>query len=211
MTFYGRYGLGDSIWCDECGLKIEDVKGNPKDIEWQYNNLKTPLLYNWEKRGYRFKKYENYEKIFKQGGPNTSTNANVIRYSDVLLMRAEALIRKSNPDIVKAMGLINKVRERVGAFPYTKSYSVSQAFEILKRERHLELCGEQVRWKDLVRWGDAKDILNRELNEQYNVDELGNRLPDKIYFQDKHVLFPIPQSEKDVNPEVANDVLNDWN
>jgi hypothetical protein len=30
-------------------------------------------------------------------------------------------------------------------------------------------------------------------------------------FQDKHVLFPIPNVEKDYNPNVANNIANDWN
>jgi hypothetical protein len=30
-------------------------------------------------------------------------------------------------------------------------------------------------------------------------------------FRAKNVLLPIPQNEKDLNPNVANDVTDDWN
>ncbi len=207
-TFYGRYGLGDSTWCDNAGFTPEDVQALPvDDVEKSLGN--GVLLYNWEKRGYRFKKYQNYEKIFKENSPESNNNSKVIRYADVLLMRAEALIMDNK--VSEGMALINRVRERVGAFTITGVSGQTEAMEILKRERHLELCGEQVRWRDLVRWGDAKTVLNQELNAQYNVDENGNPLPTKVFFQDKHVLFPIPQQEKDVNTVILDDIANDWN
>ncbi len=201
-TFYGRYGLGDSTWCDLAGFTPEDVENLAiDDVE---KSLGTGvLLYNLEKRGYRFKKYQNYEKIFKEELPESENNGKVIRYADVLLMRAEALIMGNK--ISEGMALINRVRERVGAFTINDVSGQAEAMEILKRERHLELCGEQVRWRDLIRWGDAKTVLNKELNDQYN--DGGN----KVFFQDKHVLFPIPQSEKDVNTVILDDISNDWN
>ena len=72
--------------------------------------------------------------------------------------------------------------------------------EYLKLERTLELAGEQTRFRDLIRWGDAKTVLNAELSEQYGV---------ATYFQDKHVLFPIPQQERDANKAIV--VTGDWN
>jgi hypothetical protein len=202
-TFYGRYGLGDSTWCDLAGFTPEDVEALPiDDVE---KSLGTGvLLYNLEKRGYRFKKYQNYEKIFKEQVPESENNGKVIRYADVLLMRAEALIM--NGDVNGGMALINRVRQRVGAFAINGVGGQAEAMEILKRERHLELCGEQTRWRDLVRWGDAKTILNKELNDQYN--DGGNKV---FFVENKHELFPIPQNEKDVNTEILDDIADDWN
>lgn len=202
-TFYGGDGLGDDTWCDDCGYTPEEVQDlNIDDVE---KSLGTGVLkYNLEKRGYRFKKYQNYEKIFKEKKPESSNNGKVIRYADVLLMRAEALIMSG--DVGAGMTLINRVRSRVGAFEINGVSGQAEAMEILKRERHLELCGEQHRWRDLVRWGDAKDVLNAELNAQYNEGGSG-----KVFFQGKHVLFPIPQSEKDVNTVILDDIANDWN
>jgi hypothetical protein len=58
-----------------------------------------------------------------------------------------------------------------------------------------------VRYFDLIRWGIAKETLNAERTAD----------GETHLFQDKNVLFPIPQYEKDTNPNVASDIQNDWN
>ncbi len=199
LTFYGTAGVGDDQWCDNCNITTADVPENERNAaEWV--NGKSPLTYDYSSRGYRFKKYQNYEKKFKEGLPEGSNNGKVIRYADVLLMRAEALIMSN--DVAGGLALINTVRQRVGAFEYQNSYPQADAMTLLKRERHLELCGEQTRFRDLVRWGDANQVLNAELSAQYGAGQ---------YYLDKHALFPIPISERDTNPAVDMDIANDWN
>jgi hypothetical protein len=202
-TFYGGNGLGDDQWCDNCNITTANVAANLR-LEGEWDNGASPLHYNLAKRGYRFKKYQNYETKFQEGLPEGDNNGKVIRYADVLLMHAEALIMTGNT--ADGIALINKVRQRVGAFTYAGAYNQAEAMALIKRERHLELCGEQVRFRDLVRWGDAKAVLNAELSAQY--DEPGK---PTTYFFDKHVLFPIPISELDTNPAVRDDVSNAWN
>ena len=68
-------------------------------------------------------------------------------------------------------------------------------------ERQLELCGEQKRYFDLIRWGIAKERINAD-----RLIEDGTQP-----FQDKHLLLPIPIDEKSANPQVAADIKNDWN
>ncbi len=85
---------------------------------------------------------------------------------------------------------------------YGGTYDQAGAMTLLKRERHLELCGEQSRFKDLVRWGDAKAVLNAELSAQYGAGQ---------YFFDKHILFPIPLSERETNVSIVNDITDNWN
>ena len=123
----------------------------------------------------------------------------MIRYADVLLMRAEALIMDNR--IGEALPLINKVRARVNAFEYTDLGNQSEAMQKIKLERRLELCGEQVRWFDLIRWGEAMEVINAEKFAAKGVRP----------FLPKHVLFPIPQEEKDANSLVADDITGDWN
>ena len=153
----------------------------------------------YEDKGYMWKKYQTYEFNEYEGDPNSGINAKVIRYADVLLMRAEALIMDNK--IAEALPLINMVRARVDAFEYTTLGNQQEAMKKIKLERRLELCGEQVRWFDLIRWGEAMKVINEEKFAAKGVRP----------FQEKHVLFPIPQEEKDANSLVANDVVNDWN
>lgn len=103
----------------------------------------------------------------------TSMNRIVLRYADVLLMRAEALAQMG--DNAGAISLVNQIRRRAAQSvalisDYPKKYGVtfkcseytdnSNALEKVKYERRLELAMEAERFFDLVRWGDAKKVLN---------------------------------------------------
>jgi hypothetical protein len=99
--------------------------------------------------------------------------------------------------------LINQVRARAGAIPYPSlGGSQTNAMNILMLERQLELSGEQSRYFDLIRWGVAQQIINAEESVEPG---LGGIQP----FQSKNLLLPIPDIEKDYNPNCA--VNNGWN
>ena len=193
LTFYGQDVMvtGDLYFCEEC--TAADIAKGDAAIQDNGSRLKYPLG-----SGLRWRKYQNYERKFKENVPESSNNGKVIRYADVLLMLAEAQI--NNSKVQQGMQNINKVRARIGAVAYPEGVPKEKAMEYLKLERTLELAGEQSRYRDLVRWGDAKQVLNNELSTQYG---------PATYFQDKHVLFPIPQDEKDTNHAI--EVSNDWN
>ena len=193
LTFYGKDEVvqGDLFYCRECS-ESELAKADAASRDGK--RLIYPLT-----SGLRWRKYQNYERKYKENVPESSNNGKVIRYSDVLLMLAEAQI--NNGKIAEGMAKINRVRERVGAVLYSTGVAKDKAMEYLKLERTLELTGEQHRFRDLVRWGDAKTVLNTELSAQYGT---------ATYFQDKHVLFPIPQQEKDANKAIVIK-SGDWN
>ena len=114
----------------------------------------------------------------------SSMNRIVLRYADVLLMRAEALAQLGQT--AEAITLVNQVRKRaadmanasvVSNYPnkygvryavgmYNGSYSKEEVMEIVKTERRLELAMESERFFDLVRWGDAATVLNRYYSEE---------------------------------------------
>uniref|UniRef100_UPI0032164E0B RagB/SusD family nutrient uptake outer membrane protein n=1 Tax=uncultured Draconibacterium sp. TaxID=1573823 RepID=UPI0032164E0B len=152
-----------------------------------------------ESAGLSWRKYQNLETIPSEPNPSSGINSKIIRFSDVLLLWAEALIEQNK--VTDALPLINRVRARVGAFEYTTLGTQAEAMEKLKHERQLELFGEQQRWFDIVRWDDL-DVLANEKKDYY-----GN----SFSINDKYYLFPIPENEKKYNTEVANDISNDWN
>lgn len=138
----------------------------------------------------------------------TGLNVNLIRLADVYLMAAECLIEGG--DLVKAMGLINKVRERASKLPkkkaaddtdaanyqiglYTAFTDKEHALRAVRFERRLELALEGHRFYDLVRWGIAKEVI-----ESYSAYE-GEYLPAyrDIKFNNFNNYFPIPQSQLD--------------
>ncbi len=182
-TFYGdSISGGQTDYCQSCTTGV--------------------IPYPFASRGYRWLKYEYYDKQPQMGGTYSGINAQVIRYADVLLMLAEAYIQQGNTGS-EPLALINQVRSRpsVNAVPYPTLGDQASAFNILKRERRLELSGEQSRYFDLIRWGIAKETINAERTAE----------GETHLFQDKNVLLPIPQYEKDTNPNIASDVSGDWN
>ena len=185
FVFYGDAASGgDTDYCNKCDKVIP---------------------YDFEQLGYMWRKYEPYELIEKIDGPQSEINTQIIRYSDVLLMIAECNIQQGK--LADALPLINTVRKRVKAFEYTTLGDQTNAFTLLRRERQIELCGEQTRYFDLMRWGLFKAQINTEKNAV--LKEYPSLKSNPV--ADKHLLFPIPMSEKVSNPEVAKDVKDGWN
>lgn len=107
---------------------------------------------------------------------NGNLNATfIIRMAEIYLIAAEADIYLNGGS--KAMGYINKVRQRAGATPLTGSASVRTVLD----ERGRELCGEYCRFYDLKRTGMFKD--NSYLQATH---------PDLArYFKPEYALRPI--------------------
>ena len=140
----------------------------------------------------------------------TSMNRIVLRYADVLLMRAEALAQLGQT--AEAITLINQVRQRaadmatnsvVSGYPvkygvryavgkYSGTYSKEETMQIVKMERRLELALESERFFDLVRWGDAATVLNK-----YYADESlsMNFLEGSSFTANKNEYLPVPYEQ----------------
>ncbi len=141
----------------------------------------------------------------------TAVNQNIIRYSDVLLMAAEADIEMGNAG--DGMALINQVRTRAAASlipgspanylinPYPAGLSQDDARTALRMERKLELSGEGHRMYDLVRWGIAAQELNAYIayESQFIPYYVG-----AVFTANNNEYLPIPQNEIDLQ---GTDVL----
>ena len=115
------------------------------------------------------------------------TNERIYRYADVLLMEAEALNKKNNPDDVSALIYINQVRSRASLDPLNSSGDI--LFEEIKKERRLELAMEGHRLFDLIRWGIAAESMNKHRQDD-GITDIKREFKKGI-----HELFPIPQIE----------------
>ena len=121
----------------------------------------------------------------------------LIRYADVLLMRAEAMAETG--DVDGATQLVNLVRARVN-MPRVEdvegAVNQAQMIDIVRHERRVELALEGLRFMDLKRWGTMEEAFQRASSDPvgpYNPQYLGGRSE----------VFPIPQSEIDVNPNLT--------
>ncbi len=128
-------------------------------------------------------------------------NIQIMRYADVLLMASEANLMAGNQG--KADTYLNMIRNRA------QLANVTATMDAIKTERRLELCFEDVRYQDLIRWGDAKTVLANQ-GKEYPVmasngtvtyKSTGNT-EGKYGFQDKNEFFPFPSTEIQLNKSI---------
>ncbi len=121
------------------------------------------------------------------------------RYADILLMKAEALIMKSSPDLNGAGDIIDRVRARVGLpkLSGTTRGSKESMLEALLKERRLELAFEGQRWFDLVRLDKVESVMNAV----YKKDS--GRIPQDNIFNENSYRLPLPQAVLDQNPNLV--------
>ena len=117
---------------------------------------------------------------------NGPGNIRILRYSDILLLAAEAYNETGNSGL--ALEYLNQVRARARGtnnfiLPDITTTDQVALREIIYGERRVELAMEQQRWFDLARWGRIADVM-APLRPQFKAD--------------RHTLLPIPQSEIDL-------------
>lgn len=140
----------------------------------------------------------------------SSMNRIVFRYADVILMRAEAFAQTG--DLKSALEEVNKIRRRaagstqtIAAYPgkygvkfNCKEYDTNISdkelvIKIVKMERRLELAMECERYFDLVRWGDAANVLREYFTTE---NPKTKNLYDKAAFEtDRNEYLPIPHQQ----------------
>ncbi|MDX1760944.1 MAG: RagB/SusD family nutrient uptake outer membrane protein [Christiangramia sp.] len=120
---------------------------------------------------------------------NSPLNFPVLRYADVLLMKAEALNELGRT--AEAEDYLNMVRDRAGLDDIQAGLNQEDFREAVLHERRIELAFEGQRWFDLI----------RVENGQYGLDFLHSI--GKNNAAQKHLLFPIPQIELDRNPNLT--------
>jgi starch-binding outer membrane protein, SusD/RagB family len=157
-------------------LDIEAYKAAHPDynITYQVAPYKNTGLYNQK---YLPRKGETSGQLEL----NYTNNFRIIRYSDVLLMAAEAYSRSATPNDAKAQEYLNKVRRRAfGDNLHDITATGSALTQAIWDERRLELGMEGDRFFDLVRTGQAKAKLPK-------------------FVVGKNEVFPIPQQEIDIS------------
>ncbi|MDX1636395.1 MAG: RagB/SusD family nutrient uptake outer membrane protein [Balneolaceae bacterium] len=192
------------------------IPGHPfkYDSDWLYSEgwARQPELYGHHST---MKEVQHPDQPGTQSwGPfwGSAKNVDVIRYSDVLLMKAEALIELGRQD--EALPLINMLRNRAANStdmvrysdgsapadyniePYQDGVNITwtqeNAREALRWERRLEFAMESWRFFDLVRWGIAEEVLN----DYFEVEQQRRGyLREARFDANKNEYLPIPQQE----------------
>ena len=107
-----------------------------------------------------------------------------MRYSDVVLMKAECENQRAGGSQANAIEYIKEVRGRAG-LTTTIAATKDAVFTAIVHERRVEFAAEQIRFDDLVRWNLAGTVLGK------NGFKVG-----------KNELWPIPNRETSSNPNI---------
>ena len=172
-----------------------DLRRDWTIMPYMYENVEgiSKLKYNDEFR-FRYpgkfrREYEINLPVYSWGN---STNYPLLRYSDVLLMFAEADNHVNQGSTTESLEAINQVRRRAfGLDPMTPAADVDKTamsqgdfLEYIKDERARELAMESHRKLDLIRWGDFLDRM-KEIGEWLEA------LPVKVTVNGNEVYNPM--------------------
>ncbi|HWJ27646.1 MAG TPA: RagB/SusD family nutrient uptake outer membrane protein, partial [Flavisolibacter sp.] len=194
------------------GIRWKGFTAAPYGPDW----AREPATYGY----YATKKFlvSPESPFMVKGWPwgGSALNFHIIRYADVLLWKAEALIELGRQD--EALPLINQVRARAknssyvlawnntSSTDYAANYKIElyqpgvnciwsqdYARKALRFERKLELAMEGERFFDLVRWGAADQVLNGEYFPKEKV--LRTYYKDSKFVKGRDEYFPVPQAQ----------------
>jgi hypothetical protein len=145
-----------------------------------YNKGESVVQFDpaWSSTGMGIKKYFGPRNAdgaaYAPNGQAGFNNERWFRYSELLLLYAEALIEKGNGVSPEGMMLVNQVRARVGL----PASTMADHRAALRHERRVELAFEPHRWFDITRWDIGAEIFGAAWKPHYKN-------------------FPFPQSEID--------------
>lgn len=158
----------------------------------------------------RFRKYIDTLYMANESAPYISgqnTSSSVLRYAEVLLVKAEAENELNGPTAT-AYEALNAIRRRAYWNPYNNNQSQpangtplelsglskEQFRQAVQQERYLEFVTEGNRWFDLKRW----HILVKTIKEKVPADDLKYKnISTRNYY------LPLPQTQIELNPNLV--------
>lgn len=150
------------------------IQGGAPNIQGMLTATDSRPFYAVSSTGYAISKFFSMTDFSKQALHTGTIDAPVMRYAEVLLIRAEAGAEMGlDPELDKT---VNALRERVG-FPFkleanpvedpdlVSKYPVikgpdANLIREIRRERRIELFCENQRWDDIVRWKVGNEVFN---------------------------------------------------
>ena len=183
--------------------QIFTITPNPNGV-FEWADARRPATFNLATDQMGINKYND---AITSGYNDNADDFHYLRYSDVLLMYAEALAQiggGANMDM--ALTQINSIRRAHGgtygtpAVPVLADLSYNDQNDLINQirlERRREFAFEAQRWYDLKRWGNMPDVLRKNLANQYN-RPIGNY----SYITDNIMFLPIPYIEIANNPNL---------
>ncbi len=169
--------------------------------------------------------YLNRKRVHPDYRPNKNTGkwrpGILYRLGEAYLNYAEALNETGGP-ASEILFYVNKIRERAGILPYTtdavSATDTTQIHvdntkdalrEIIRKERRIELSGEDIRYDDLRRWKEAEKVLNGHMHGMNFMAENETDFFQRVtvgkprVYKKSFYWWPVHQSEMDKNPNLV--------
>jgi hypothetical protein len=212
LTYGDGYASPDGIGNWIPSINVGGSPGNYEGGGWKKFNMPTNDLINlWQSEGDNIRlnnsvtflditgqfsdpnwPSNHYPFLTKYNDPANGTNDfYVLRLPDIMLLKAEALVKAN--DLNGALAIVNEIRARVSLGPKSGS-SADEVDKIIADERRMELAFEGHRWFDLVRTGKAIEVMNAQVGGS------GNSLNYNV--QPFRLVMPVPQNQIDLNPKL---------
>ena len=148
--------------------------------------------------------YEGYKSTFAR--EYGEIDDPLIRYADVLLMWAEALVEQN--DLPGAMDKVKQVRDRVSIPTLAANFADQNgARNYVRDERRREMLGEGGSYFDELRWGTLKETkytTDASCKQIWGIPGRGAafRWPDVYSSTNTKFVWPIPRGETEMNPNL---------
>lgn len=197
----------DDILYDGCIWQGFEVQywigsGSQNELDLFFGGTIRPASSYHTRKGIESKYYIN--------GDNKLSSANfaIFRYAEVLLSYAEAQNEATGPD-ESVYNTVNQVRARVDLPPLKANLSQDEMRTAIRRERRVELCFEDKRWFDIIRWKIAENVIpschTMKITKQngkkvYTVVSTGGT---RIFHPDRQYLIPIQIGTIDLNEKLV--------
>ena len=184
QDLFNHYMSDDTYRRDAAIISVPELAAEGCSVDLSQQN---PLDFE----GYWQQKFANYKDYTTPNGGEINVlkdpNEPVIRYADVLLMYAEALVRGTGSE-AQAIDAVNQVRERAAGPEATDFRTVEELMaeegmsllDAIWYERRAELAMEGHRWFDLVRTGQASaSLFDGEKASNFSENSLWLAAPQK--------------------------------
>ena len=212
MPPYNYKGSSDAPYGQTTGTAKVGVDKTP----YKYNKVTTtadPIAARAVRNCGKFRREVDLEGQKTAKLLYTTVNYPILRYSDVLLMYAEASNELDGPTD-KAYDCVKQVRDRAGvATRDAAEYDKDACRELVRNERGRELCFESLRKYDLIRWGifveEMHDYKSQVADEQWVKETTLSAIAVAIgtNVMEKHVVLPVPSIELGVNKLLVQNPL----
>ena len=203
------YGTDGSNGKTTCQASIDKTP-------YAYNSVSTtqdPTVAQGHRNSGKWRREVIYEGVKDSKRLYTTINYPLLRYSDVLLMYAEAANEYEGAPSAEAFACVKEIRDRAGIKTRALSEYDQESFrQLVRNERGRELCFESLRKYDLIRWGifveAMHDYARQTVDDRWSKNSTANYAAAIGAAVDvRHAQLPIPAVELGVNTLLVQNPL----